>query len=56
MVIYKQFKHLLWILEADSECAGIVHSSVTTVEQRAEKQVAAVVGTLYVIINRKYQN
>ena len=40
------------MLETDQECAGMVRSIVTAVEQRAEKQVAAVVGTLQVILNR----
>ncbi|KAA9325136.1 TraM recognition domain-containing protein [Hymenobacter busanensis] len=50
--IHKDFKHVLSMLETDPECAGMVRSIVTAVEQRAEKQVAAVVGTLQVILNR----
>ncbi|RAK62405.1 type IV secretory system conjugative DNA transfer family protein [Hymenobacter edaphi] len=50
--IHKDFKHVLSMLETDPECAGMVRSIVTAVEQRAEKQVAAVVGTLQVIMNR----
>ncbi|GAA4367527.1 hypothetical protein GCM10023185_39500 [Hymenobacter saemangeumensis] len=50
--IHKDFKHVLSMLETDPECAGMVRSIITAVEQRAEKQVAAVVGTLQVILNR----
>ncbi|RSK38906.1 type IV secretory system conjugative DNA transfer family protein [Hymenobacter perfusus] len=50
--VHKDFKHVLSMLETDPECAGMVRSIVTAVEQRAEKQVAAVVGTLQVILNR----
>ena len=50
--VHKDFKHVLSMLETDQECAGMVRSIVTAVEQRAEKQVAAVVGTLQVILNR----
>ncbi|AHJ95496.1 hypothetical protein [Hymenobacter swuensis] len=50
--IHKDFKHVLSMLETDPECAGMVRSIVRAVEQRAEKQVAAVVGTLQVILNR----
>ncbi len=49
--VHKDFKHVLSMLETDQECAGMVRSIVTAVEQRAEKQVAAVVGTLQVILN-----
>jgi hypothetical protein len=50
--VHKDFKHVLSMLETDPECAGMVRSIITAVEQRAEKQVAAVVGTLQVILNR----
>ncbi|WP_198992881.1 TraM recognition domain-containing protein [Hymenobacter sp. BT559] len=50
--MYDDFKHVLSMLNTDLECGDMARSLITAVKQKAEKQIAAVVGTLQVILTK----
>ncbi|KAA3435979.1 TraM recognition domain-containing protein [Rufibacter hautae] len=50
--LYKDFRHVLSMLDTDIECGDMVRSLITAVEQKAEKQIAGVVATLQIILSR----
>lgn len=50
--LYKDFKHVLSMLDTDIECGDMARSLITAVEQKAEKQIAGVVSTLQIILSR----
>ncbi|MCR5890747.1 TraM recognition domain-containing protein [Hymenobacter sp. J193] len=50
--MHDDFKHVLSMLDTDLESGDLARSIITAVKQKAEKQIAAVVGTLQVILTR----
>lgn len=50
--LYKDFRHVLSMLDTDIECGDMARSLITAVEQKAEKQIAGVVSTLQIILSR----
>ncbi|WP_190277648.1 TraM recognition domain-containing protein [Adhaeribacter rhizoryzae] len=50
--LYKDFRHVLSMLDTDVECGDMVRSLITAVESKAEKQIAGVVATLQIILTR----
>ncbi len=48
--MYDDFRHVLSMLDTDLETGDKARSLITAVKQRAEKQIAAVIGTLQVIL------
>ncbi|MFD1875502.1 TraM recognition domain-containing protein [Hymenobacter bucti] len=50
--MHDDFKHVLSMLDTDLECGDMARSIITAVKQKAEKQIAAVIATLQVILTR----
>ncbi|MGI4734226.1 MAG: TraM recognition domain-containing protein [Janthinobacterium lividum] len=50
--MHDDFKHVLSMLDTDVECGDMARSIITAVKQKAEKQIAAVIATLQVILTR----
>ncbi|WP_207435943.1 type IV secretory system conjugative DNA transfer family protein [Sabulibacter ruber] len=50
--LYKDYRHVLSMLDTDAECGDLVRSLITAVESKAEKQIAGVVATLQIILTR----
>lgn len=50
--LYKDYRHVLSMLDTDVECGDMVRSLITAVEAKADKQIAGVVATLQIILTR----
>jgi type IV secretory pathway TraG/TraD family ATPase VirD4 len=51
-ILYKDYLHLMSMLETDEGCADMIRSALTAIENEAESQVAGVIGTLQISITR----
>ena len=50
--MYREYTHVLSMLETDIECGDQVRSIISAVQTKADKQVGAVLGTLQVTLTR----
>jgi hypothetical protein len=51
-ILYKDYLHLMSMLEKDEECADMIRSALTAIENSAESQIAGVIGSLQIAIVR----
>jgi hypothetical protein len=51
-ILYKDFRHVLAMIETHPESADQARSLITALDQRAEKQIAGVVASLQTAVNR----
>jgi hypothetical protein len=51
-ILYKDYLHLMSMLDTDEECGDMIRSALTAIENGAENQVAGVIGTLQISIVR----
>jgi type IV secretory pathway TraG/TraD family ATPase VirD4 len=51
-ILYKDYLHVMSMLETDAQCSDMVRSALTAMENEAESQVAGVMGTLQISIVR----
>jgi hypothetical protein len=51
-ILYKDYLHVMSMLATDEECADLVRSALTAIENGAENQIAGVMGSLQIAIVR----
>jgi hypothetical protein len=51
-ILYKDYLHVMSMLETDEQCSDMIRSALTAIENQAESQVAGVFGTLQISIVR----
>ena len=51
-VLYKDYLHVMSMLATDEECADMVRSALTAIENQAEGQIAGVIGSLQISLVR----
>jgi type IV secretory pathway TraG/TraD family ATPase VirD4 len=51
-ILYKDYLHVMSMLETDEQCSDMIRSALTAIENEAENQVAGVIGTLQISITK----
>lgn len=51
-LLYKDYLHVMAMLDSDEQCGDMIRSALTAIENGAENQVAGVIGTLQIAIVR----
>jgi len=51
-ILYKDYAHVISMLEANSQSADMVRSIATAIENKAEKQIAGVIASLQIMVSK----